>query len=71
MLTLERLAVFFGRTRQTLRHIVLSDECHCPNADRISENTPAIFPPEWTPTPNPFIDAPAINATPGYAEMAG
>jgi hypothetical protein len=71
MLTLERLAVFPDRTRQALRHIVLLDECHCPNADRISENAPAISLPEWTPTLDPFIDAPAIKATPGYAEMAG
>ncbi|MBJ2345855.1 MULTISPECIES: hypothetical protein [Pseudomonas] len=71
MLTLERLAVFPDRTRQALRHIVLMDECHCSNADRISENAPAISLPEWTPTLDPFIDAPAIRATHGHAEMAG
>jgi hypothetical protein len=57
MLTLERLAVFPDRTRQALRHIVLMDECHCSNADRISENAPAISLPEWTPTLDPFLDA--------------
>jgi hypothetical protein len=71
MLMLERAGSCYGRTRQTLRHIVLMDECYCSNADRISENAPAISLPEWTPTLDPFIDAPAIKATPGYAEMAG